>query len=389
MTRRLHITQVVHDFHPVVGGIETYAFNLAKGLVEAGHEVKVYTAQPPNTLTYENYQGIHIHRFRSIARPFNYPLLPGLIRALTRDRCDVFHAHINSPMTVDITTLASQLTHIPMVITYHADALISDIAAKTPFFRTWLDDIYRRARRRAANLAKQLIVTSPMYRDTSLFLQDYLDKTTVIPATITPYFLHPRLTTTQAKESFGLHPDNQLLLFVGRLVPYKGLRILLQTFHQILKQNPTVHLAIVGTGPLQSPLQEISQQLGISDSVHFLGILPRRRLRDAYSACDIFVLPSKSRSEAFGIVQLEAMAQQKPVVATNVGGVPYVVQNEITGLIVPPRDKQALGKALRRLIDNQPLRERLGRAGRKRVIENFTREPTTRKLEAVYYQLLS
>ena len=389
MTRRLRITQVVHDFYPVVGGIETYAFNLAKGLVDAGHEVKVYTAKLPNTPTYENYQGIHIHRFRSIARPFNYPFLPGLMQALTRDQCDIFHAHINSPMTVDITTVASQLTHIPLVITYHADALISDIAAKTPFFRSWLDNIYRRARRRAANLAKQLIVTSPMYRDTSPFLQDYLEKITVIPATITPYFLHPQLTTSQAKESFGLQPTNQLLLFVGRLVPYKGLQILLHTFHQIHTHNPSVHLAIVGSGPLLAPLQKLSQQLGISDNVHFLGVLPRRRLRDAYSACDIFVLPSRSRSEAFGIVQLEAMAQQKPVVATRVGGVPYVVKNEITGLIVPPRDEQALEHALNRLITDQPLRERLGRAGQKRVIEKFTREPTTRKLEAMYYRILS
>jgi glycosyltransferase involved in cell wall biosynthesis len=299
------------------------------------------------------------------------------------------HAHINSPMTVDLTALASQLTHIPLVLTYHADALISDIAGKTPFFRSWLDQIYQRARQRAADIAQQLIVTSPIYPATSLFLQAYLDKTSVIPATVNPYFFHPSLTATQAKESFGLHPHTPLLLFVGRLVPYKGLPYLLHAFHQIHHQNSSVHLAIVGSGPSESTLRQLSTQLGISHVVHFLGILPRRRLRDVYTACDIFVLPSRSRSEAFGIVQLEAMAQAKPVVATTVGGIPYVVQDEQTGLLVPPRNVSALTTALHRLLTDVSLRRRLGRAGRQRVIDHFTRESTTQTLEALYYRLLS
>ncbi len=387
--RRLHITQVVHDFHPVIGGLETYSYNLAKGLVDAGHTVKIFTAQLPDTPKYENYQGIHIHRLRPIARPFNFPFLPGLLSALARERCDIFHAHINSPITVDITAFASQLTNTPLIVTYHADALISDIAANTPFFRAWLDQAYRWACRRAANVAKQLIVTSPIYRNTSLFLQDYLDKTTVIPVTVNPYFLRAQLSTNKAKESLGFKPNNTLLLFVGRLVPYKGLHTLLQAFHQIRQQDSSVRLALAGSGPLESGLQDMSAKLGISNAVHFLGVLSRRRLRDAYSACDIFVLPSRSRSEAFGVVQLEAMAQAKPIVATTVGGIPYVVRHEKTGILVPPADKSALAQALLRLITDPNLRDKLGSAGRKRLMDNFTREKTTPLLEAVYYGILS
>ncbi|MFX1581502.1 MAG: glycosyltransferase family 4 protein, partial [Promethearchaeota archaeon] len=387
MPRPLHITQVVHDFHPVVGGIETYAFNLAKGLVDAGHTVKVFTTQLPNTPSTENYHGIQIRRFRAIARPFNYPVLPGLLPALLRDRVDIFHAHINSPLTVDIAATASQLTHIPLVITYHADALMGDIAGKPPFFRIWMDQMYQRARQRAADIAQQLIVTSPMYRNSSLFLQDYLHKITVIPATINPYFLTSKLTVNQAKESFGFHLTDLLLLFVGRLVPYKGLETLIHTFHRIHQQHPATRLAIVGSGPLNSSLSQLSMDLGLDTAVHFLGVLPRRRLRDIYTACDIFVLPSRSRSEAFGIVQLEAMAQEKPVVTTSVGGVPYVVKNKTTGLVVPPQDSKALEQALLRLITNSALRKTFGRAGRKRVLDQFTRKPTTQQLETVYYKL--
>ncbi len=388
MTRRLHITQVVHDFHPVIGGLETYAYNLAKGLVDAGHTLKVYTAKVPHTPASEQYEGIHIHRLRAIARPFNFPLLPSLLRALTRQRYDILHAHINSPMTVDITAFASQLTKIPLVVTYHADALISDIEANTPFFRTWLDQIYRRACRRVASIAQQLIVTSPLYRNTSLFLQDFLHKTTVIPATVDPFFLKSRLSPHQAKESFNFKPNTTLLLFVGRLVPYKDLHTLLHAFKQVHQKNSQVHLALAGSGPLMPTLKTLSTQLGLSGAVHFLGVLSRRRLRDAYTACDIFVLPSRSRSEAFGVVQLEAMAQEKPVVATRVGGIPYVVRHDKTGLLVPPSDAPTLAHALIRLIQNPHLREELGKAGRRRLMDTFTREATTRTLEAVYYKIL-
>ncbi|MFX1510808.1 MAG: glycosyltransferase family 4 protein, partial [Promethearchaeota archaeon] len=291
--------------------------------------------------------------------------------------------------TVDIAATASQLTHIPLVITYHADALMGDIAGKPPFFRIWMDQMYQRARQRAADIAQQLIVTSPMYRNSSLFLQDYLHKITVIPATINPYFLTSKLTVNQAKESFGFHLTDLLLLFVGRLVPYKGLETLIHTFHRIHQQHPATRLAIVGSGPLNSSLSQLSMDLGLDTAVHFLGVLPRRRLRDIYTACDIFVLPSRSRSEAFGIVQLEAMAQEKPVVTTSVGGVPYVVKNKTTGLVVPPQDSKALEQALLRLITNSALRKTFGRAGRKRVLDQFTRKPTTQQLETVYYKLLS
>jgi glycosyltransferase involved in cell wall biosynthesis len=389
MGRRLRITQVVHDFHPVVGGIETYAYNLAKGLVDAGHHVKVYTARLPGLPDYECWEGIHIFRFRSVMRPFSYPFIPALIPALTRDQSDVLHAHINSPMTVDFTAFSSRLVGIPLVITYHADALITDLAVKPPVLRRWLSQVYWLSRHAAANIAKHLIVTSPIYLESSPFLQRYRDKISVIPASVNPYYLTPLQDTRQAKESFGFSPDHPLILFVGRLVPYKGLRVLLRAFHQIHNQLPNAQLAIVGTGPQHSHLQEMSQKIGLATVVHFLGVLPQSRLRDMYSACDVFVLPSRSRSEAFGIVLLEAMARGKPVVATHVGGIPYVVEDRTTGILVPPYDPVLLRKAILDLLQDTRLRQRLGEAGRKRVLKHFTRQPTTQQLEQLYLNLLS
>lgn len=389
MGRRLRITQVVHDFHPVVGGIETYAYNLAKGLVEAGHHVKVYTARLPGLPRYECWEGIHIFRFRAVMRPFSYPFIPGLIPALTRDQSDILHAHINSPMTVDFTAFSSRLVGIPLVITYHADALITDLALKPPMFRRWLSQVYWLSRHAAANIAKHLIVTSPIYLESSPFLQRYRDKTSVIPASVNPYYLAPLQETRQAKESIGFSPDHPLILFVGRLVPYKGLDVLLRAFHQIHNQFPNAQLAIVGTGPQHNNLQEMSRKIGLEKVVHYLGVLPQRRLRDIYSACDVFVLPSRSRSEAFGIVLLEAMARGKPVVATHVGGIPYVVEDQTTGILVPPYDPVPLRKAIIALLQDPSFRLRLGEDGRKRVLKYFTRKPTTQQLEQLYLNLLS
>jgi len=389
MGRPLRITQVVHDFHPVVGGIETYAYNLAKGLVDAGHYVKVYTAHLPGLPRYERLEGIHIHRFHAVSRPFSYPFIPGLIPALTRDRCDILHAHINSPMTVDFTAFSSRIVRIPLVITYHADALPSDIAEKSQLLHRWLGQVYWLSRHIAANIAEHLIVTSPIYRESSPFLQRYRNKTSVIPPPVNPYYLESSLTTSQAKKSFGVSVDAPLLLFVGRLVPYKGLRVLLRAFRIVRNHIPSTQLLIVGGGPQLALLKSTVERHGLSQVVHLLGVLPRRRLRDAYSACDVFVLPSRSRSEAFGIVLLEAMAQGKPVVATHVGGIPYVVIDRETGLLVPPFDPVPLAQALIQLLQDPQYRSQLGQAGRKRVQTHFTREPITQQLEALYQQLLA
>jgi rhamnosyl/mannosyltransferase len=291
-------------------------------------------------------------------------------------------------MTVDFTAFASRLVNIPLVITYHADAIIGDLATKTLGFHRILSQIYWLSRHTAANIAKHLIVTSPTYLEISPFLQRYREKTSIIPAPVNPYYLTPIEETHQTKANLGFNPKDPLLLFVGRLVPYKGLDTLLHAFKQILFHIPTTQLVLVGSGPELLRLQGACQQLGISNSVHFLGILPRRKLRDAYTACDVFVLPSRSRSEAFGIVLLEAMARAKPVVATNVGGIPYVVNDGVTGILVPPSDQTILAEAITKLLLNPQTRQRIGQAGHQRVTEHFTRPPITQKLEELYLTLI-
>jgi glycosyltransferase involved in cell wall biosynthesis len=389
MTRTLRIAQVVHNFHPVVGGVETYAYNLAKGLVEAGHTVKVYTASVPGWPARQIWQGIDVHRLRAIAHPLSYPLIPGIVPALAHDRCDILHAHINSPMTVDFAAFASRLVDTPLVITYHADALYTDIAGKAPSFGSWLNRIYGMSCQRAANIARRLIATSPIYLESSRFLQRYRHKVSVVPPCVDPFFLASPEDATKAKQRLGYAADDMLVLFVGRLVPYKGLQTLLTAFRDVTKRIPAAQLAIVGSGPEGPALERLSDQLELADAVRFLGKLPRPCLREAYAACDVFVLPSRSRSEAFGIVLLEAMANGKPVVASRVGGVPYVVRDGETGMLVQPSNPTSLAAAISRLLSNAELRHRMGQVGRARVLTNFTRKQVTMQLLNIYQELLA
>ena len=388
MRHRLRITQVVHYFHPLVGGIETYASTIARGLAERGHHVKVYTSRVPQVPVHEVWHGIHIYRLPSITRPLPYPLIPSLVPALIRDQCDIIHAHINSPMTVEIAAIASQLTGTPLVVTYHADALITDLVERPAYLHRRISQVYWLSRHIVAHTARRLIVTSPLYLEISSFLQRYRSKTVVIPAAVDPIFLSPLLEAGKAKEQIGYQKEDQLILFVGRLVPYKGLFTLLQALRPVLKHNPHAQLAIVGSGPQEPYLRQAIHKLRIDKAVRFLGRLSHETLLLAYSACDLFVLPSRSRSEAFGIVLLEAMARGKPVVATRVGGISYVVPDGKAGLLVPPNDPSSLASAIIRLLEDPALRRRMGRAGRLHVQNNFSLHRIISKLEELYWQLV-
>lgn len=173
------------------------------------------------------------------------------------------------------------------------------------------------------------------------------------------------------------------IAFAGRLSPVKGVDVLLSALAQLeraLAGEIAVTLEVMGTGPQASELKELAVQLGISDRVHFLGYVPDAAER--LSECDVFCLPS--REDMCPLVCVEAMSQGKPVVATEVGGLPELVVPEHTGLLVPPDDVKALCAALLRLVEDPVLRKRMGIAGRRRYEESFTQEAMARQTYQVY-----
>jgi rhamnosyl/mannosyltransferase len=188
---------------------------------------------------------------------------------------------------------------------------------------------------------------------------------------------------TEARE-LDFQSGMQFVLFVGRLVYYKGLEYLIRAM-----QHVDATLVIVGDGPLRKELERLSRELRVDHKVRFAGRVPTETLHKYYRACLCLVLPSVERSEAFGVVQLEAMAYGKPVVNTSLPtGVPFVSVHGETGLTVPPRDPSALAEALNRLCREEELRRRLGRQARKRVETMFSKDVILTQIKSIYRELL-
>ncbi|MEK7326342.1 MAG: glycosyltransferase, partial [Chloroflexota bacterium] len=174
--------------------------------------------------------------------------------------------------------------------------------------------------------------------------------------------------------------ERPTLLFVGRHRYYKGLSDLLKAMPEI-----EADLIVAGDGPMRPGWERLAGELALGEKVRFLGTVPDEELAALYRSADIFVLPASARSEAFGIVLLEAMAAGLPCVTTELGtGTSYVVQDGVTGLVVPARTPPALAEGLNRLLADEGLRARMGEAGQARARREFRQETMVERVEAVY-----
>ena len=173
-------------------------------------------------------------------------------------------------------------------------------------------------------------------------------------------------------------------MFVGRLCYYKGVEYLIEAMQWV-----NAKLLIVGDGELREKLEEMTVSLGLEERVKFLGKVSNELLKYCYQICDVFVLPSVEPTEAFGLVQLEAMAYGKPVINTLLPtGVPFVSIDGKTGLTVEPRNSKALADAINKLLSDDELRKKFGIQARNRVVENFTVDKMNEKILKVYQELM-
>lgn len=173
---------------------------------------------------------------------------------------------------------------------------------------------------------------------------------------------------------------------VGRLAPEKGLDYLLQAFARIAAEEPRARLLLAGDGPERPKLQDLAIRLGIADKVVFPGEVAHEDVPAVLSGIDVFAMPSTW--EGFGVAALEAEAMEVPVVASAVHGLPDAVEDGLTGVLVPPRDVPALTAALRRLLGDETLRRRMGRAAREFVARRYSWTTNAAQMDALYRNLL-
>ena len=372
----MKILHVYKDyFPPVRGGIEYHINTLANGLKKRGVDVRILVSNTTHKLQVTAHNDIVVAKAPQWGRFYSAPLTPSFHWYLRRfgKTADIIHFHHPNP-TAEISYLLAGLNK-KTVVTYHSDIIRQDKLGK----------LYSPFRKRFLTAADRIIATSPNYIQTSTILKRFKHKCTVIPLGINiDRFLSKGSfgETEKIKRRYGNQP---IILFVGRFRYYKGLHLLISA----MKEVPA-KLLLIGTGPEETKLKNIVARNRIEDKICFLGELPDDVVNQYYKACDIFVLPSHLRSEAFGIVQIEAMCCGKPVICTELGtGTSFANINQQTGVTVRPNDVSALSNAIMDLIENPKKRTALGDCGAKRVKQLFTSEIMIDDTLKLYNDLIS
>lgn len=367
----MRILHVGKYYYPSHGGIETVLRMTAEGLVAAGHQVKVLCFSQDRTEQRENISGVEVIRAPIYGTLMSQPVCPRFRRMLAQAAAtaDVVHVHSPNPLAELAAMRLPRSTKL--VCTYHADVTRQRLVlpAYRPLIRRFLDRCDR------------VVVATQKHIDYSTTVRTVADKCAIIPFGLDPARFEPTPPVVRKIEELEAK-HGQFILFVGRLVSYKGLSVLIEAVRELPNQ-----LVIIGDGPLAGALRDQVAELGLEDRVHLRGtVRDDDALLAYYHACSVFALPSLTPAEAFGVVLTEAMACSKPLVTSRLNsGVVHVNQDAVNGLHAEPGNVESLRGALTRVLADPDLAARLGNVGRGRFEAEFTIESMVRGHLEVYH----
>lgn len=366
--RKLKILHIGKFYPPHMGGIETHLQALC-GELRKTADVRVLVAGDGRKTREDTCDGVPVSRLANLCTLAATPLCPGLVQRIRRSDADIVHLHWPNPAAF-LAYLASGRSG-RLVVTYHSDVVRQRVFGA--LFEPFLHAVLRRA--------AAILVGSPNYLASSPTLAKHRERCVVVPFGIEVN----SFAECDAKSVSAIRQQHgeRIVLSVGRLVYYKGFEHLIRAMARV-----DGRLLIIGEGPLRASLEKLAQSLGLLGRVIFLGRVDD--LVPYYHAAKIFALASVARSEAFGIVQIEAMAAGLPVVNTALdSGVPFVSQHGVTGLTVKPGDAASLGDALNLLLNDAALRQRFGQAARKRADEEFSLRKMTDTILNFYHAIVA
>ncbi len=375
----MKIAQLSPYFYPHLGGVESHVLELSKKLMDFGHEVFVVTTKLEDTKSEEIIEGVPVKRIEPLTIFLSTPIVPGIRDVLSKGDYDILHSHSPPPLMSFFGVRSSKKKDVPFVLTYHCDLEIPHT------FGPLIVNLYQRTfGTYTVSKADKIITTTTSYGATSkaVWHQD----ADIIPNAVDEERFHPSNDGSQIRKKLGLE-DEKLITYVGRIVYHKGLEYFVRAAKFLEDEN--VKFLLVGTGDFRSELEDMIKREGLEDKVMFAGRVPNEDLPNYYAATDIFVLPSVSRLEAFGIVALEAMASCVPVIVSDIPGVRDVIVEGKHGLLAEPMNSENLAGKIRTLIENPDMAERMGKNGRKRVEERFTWSKVADEIEEVYESLLN
>ncbi len=367
-----------------VGGIGQYVYSLSTELVNLGHQVTIIAPKAPQhkLLTEIELDGVDVRRVSPFISVYSTSLPLGVLKSLTTEEYDIVHAHTPVPAIAELAALRIMNRKIPYVLSYHNDVvkagnlgwILSNIYGLTmaPFLLKRADVIITLTESLASNSKR---------------LSKYLDKVKIVPGGVNPERFRQNSDPSRIRNKYSLVPEAKVILFVGILDAYKGCDYLIRAMPGIIHEISEAQLIFVGTGPMGEDLKAIAGELGITSNVIFAGFVPDEDLPYYYTACDVFVLPSVSAEEGFGLVQLEAMSSGKPVVTTTIPGVCEVDAEEVATIHVPPRNIEALADATIKILQDKDLAVRLGNGGRKLVESKYTWAKVAHTMQEVYLEV--
>jgi glycosyltransferase involved in cell wall biosynthesis len=390
----MRILQLCIRFPPGPGGAENHVYSISRELIKRGHDVQVFTSDLYTEVPFvrikdpdKSFHGIPVRRFKSysLKGEMHYVFIPSMLRALMKEKPDLIHTHSYGYFQTNVGAITKLVKRLPFVITPHFH----------PHWSMWggmkrkkLRRVYDRAfGRPVLNAADMIIGVSG--HEMELMKETGFDKSNIriIPNGIDFQMFEPIPEGGVFKNKFGI--SGEMILYTGRLASNKGLMHLINAVPKVISRFSNATFVFIGEDEGQREfLEDRAKKLGVEKKVIFTGHITDEKLfRSAYSACDVFVLPSEY--EAFGIVLLEAMACEKPCVATDVGGVPEVIVDDKTGLLVKYGSSNELSDAIIELLKDENKRKSMGRRGRERVKAKFTWPKIVDELEGLYEELLT
>ena len=344
-------------YAPAKGGMETVLSAVCEGTSSVVRN-RVMVANTGWRTVEERRGTVDVVRVGAVAKIGSVACCPLMPLRLRREAADVMVIHEPNPMGLLAYYVARP--RAALIVWFH-----SEVIRPSWKYRLFYRPLFEFAMARAS----AVVVATPTLAATAPQLQPWQSKCVVVPYGV-DVDVEPDDDVRRRAAELRRRHALPIVLFVGRLVPYKGIDVLLEA----LRGTDVVAL-LVGDGPLKATLERRARELGVETQVHFLGAVDSRELAALYTAADLLVLPSVTRQEAFGVVQIEAMGRGKPVISTSLGtGVEWVNQHRETGLIVPPGDAGALRDAIRRITSDAAYRDALGAAGASRARSVFSTE---------------
>ncbi|MGK0388349.1 MAG: phosphatidylinositol alpha-1,6-mannosyltransferase [Maribacter sp.] len=372
----MRLAFITQDFLPETGGIQTYSLEVASRMYEWCDDFVLIAPDKHRAKELDKKLPFDICRINSPNSLLGLLSIPKVLLLLEKRKIDhIFHTQWQTLLLSKIAKQGGIIT--TTIVAAHARELFFNPFEKLGI----LGECYKKYQ-------QYLISTGDFFIPISQFTSDALskwnvpdEKKEVVINGTDPIFFHP-LDNQTIKKKLG-YEGKKIILTTARLIERKGIDTVIKALPLVIKEIPNVRYVIIGEGRFKGKLKQISQEIGMDKYINFVGKVPYSALNDYYNLSDIYVMPSKGTLpdiEGFGIVFLEANACGKAVIGARTGGVPSAILDGETGLLIKERDPLELSKVIIRLLKNDELRNRLGRQGRKRVLESANWDVVARRI---------